>query len=317
MRAAVVDRYGPPEVVRVEEVPRPTPGRGEVRVRVRAAAVTSGDARIRAARFPPGFAVPARLAFGITRPRRAVLGGTFSGVVDAVGPRVEGVAPGDEVCGMTGTKLGTHAEEVLVAADRLVALPEGVSHTDAAGLLFGGTTARHFLRRAGAGPGRSVLVNGASGAIGTNAVQLAHLQGATVTGVTSAANAALVAGLGADRTIDHTVVDITGPEGIDEQFDVVLDAVGNLSIASGRRLLRPGGVLVLAVAGLGEVLRARGDVVAGSAPERVDDMAHLVGLVAAGELTVVIDECWDLDAIVEAHRRVDSGHKRGNVVVVP
>jgi NADPH:quinone reductase-like Zn-dependent oxidoreductase len=315
MRAAVADRYGPPEVVRTVEIPQPAVGADEVLVRVEAVAVTSGDARIRGARFPTGFAVPARLAFGISRPRRRVLGSSFSGVVEAVGPRVTGIAAGDEVCGMTGVRMGAHAEYVAVPAKKLARKPAGVSHEQAAGLLFGGSTALFFLRdKAAVGPGMSVLVNGASGAIGTSAVQLAKHFGATVTGVTSAANAGLVTGLGADRVIDYTKKDLSR---IADRFDVVLDAVGNLTVSSGRRLLAEGGVLMLAVAGLVETVRARGDVVAGSAPERVEDFELLLELAAAGEITVVIDQVHDLGDIVEAHRRVDSGHKVGNVVVRP
>jgi NADPH:quinone reductase-like Zn-dependent oxidoreductase len=315
MRAAVADRYGPPEVVRIVEIPQPAVGADEVLVRVEAVAVTSGDARIRGARFPTGFAVPARLAFGISRPRRKILGGSCSGVVEAVGPRVTGIAAGDEVCGMPGVRMGAHAEYVAVPAKKLARKPAGVSHEQAAGLLFGGSTALFFLRdKAAAGPGMSVLVNGASGAVGTSAVQLAKHFGATVTGVTSAANAGLVTGLGADRVIDYTREDLSR---IADRFDVVLDTVGNLTISSGRRLLTDGGVLLLAVAGLVETVRARGDVVAGSAPERVEDFELLLELAVAGEITVVIDQVLDLGDIVEAHRRVDSGHKVGNVVVSP
>lgn len=315
MRAAVVDRYGPPEVVRVDEVARPTPGAGEVLVRVRAAAVTSGDARIRAARFPPGLAVPARLAMGVTRPRRRVLGSAFSGVVEAVGARVDRLAPGDEVCGMTGSKMAAHAEHVAVPTDRVVPKPATVTHDDAAGVLFGGTTACWFLRdKASVGPGTTVLVIGASGAVGTSAVQVARHLGATVTGVCSAANAELVGGLGADRVIDYTSEDVAS---LGERFDVVLDAVGTLTVGSGRPLLSEGGVLILAVAGLGGLLRARGNVVAGPAPERVEDMAFLLELVADGAMTVVQDRAFTLDEIVDAHRLVDTGHKVGNVVVRP
>jgi NADPH:quinone reductase-like Zn-dependent oxidoreductase len=321
VRAAVVERYGGPGVVRIAEVPRPEPRAGEVLVRVEAAAVTSGDARIRGARFPPGFGLLARLAFGVTRPRRPILGNSFSGVVEAAGARVASaagaarVAPGAEVCGMTGMKLGAHAEYVAVPAARLARKPPTVSHDDAAGLLFGGTAALYFLRdKAAVGPRQSVLVVGASGAVGTNAVQLAKHFGATVTGVTSAANAELVRDLGADQVVVYTDDDLTA---LPDRFDVVLDAVGNLSIRSGRRLLRRGGVLVLAVATLGETIRARGHVVAGPAPERVADFDLLLGLVADGRIRVVLDKVCDLDGIAGAHARVDSGHKVGNVVVHP
>lgn len=315
MKAAVVDRYGAPEVVRVIEVPRPEPRADEVLVRVEAVAVTTADSRIRGARFPPGFAFLVRPMLGIVRPRRPILGSCFSGIVETVGSRVEDRAPGDEVCGMTGTKLGAHAQYLAVPAVRTARKPSEVAHEDAAGLLFGGTAALFFLRdKASVSPGMSVLVNGASGAVGTNAVQLAKHFGATVTAVTSAANAPLVTSLGADRVIDHSNDDLTT---IADRFDVVLDAVGNLSVASGRRLLTTRGVLLLAVASLGDMIRARGNVVAGSAPERVDDFALLLQLVADGKLAVVTDGIYDLDDIVDAYRRVDSGHKRGNVVVRP
>ena len=315
MRAAVVQRYGAPDVVRVVDVDTPTPGAREVLVRVRATAVTAADSRIRGARFPRGFGPFARLAFGLRGPRRPVLGNTFSGVVEALGDGVTGVAVGDEVCGTTGLRMGTHAEQVVVPAKRLVAKPAGVSHDDAAGVLFGGQSALFFLRdKANVGPGTTVLVNGASGAIGTSAVQLARHAGATVTGVTSGANADLVRSLGAEHVVDHTTTDVTS---LTERYDVVLDTVGNVSTASGRRLLADGGVLLLAVADLGETLRARGNVKAGPAPERPDDARELLDLVASGALRVVIDRVVPLDEVVAAHARVDSGRKVGNLVLHP
>ena len=316
MRAAVVRHYGPPEVARVAQMPQPrAPRADEVLVRVKAAAVTAGDSRIRGARFPRGFGLPARLAFGVVRPRRPILGSCFSGIVEIAGSRSGGFVAGDEVCGMTGIKMGAHAEFVVVTASRLTRKPSTVTHEDAAGLLFGGTAALFFLRdKTSVGPGMSVLVNGASGAVGTNAVQLAKHFGACVTGVTSAANAALVADLGAERIIDYTEVDLRG---VADRFDVVLDTVGNLSIATGRRLLTPTGKLVLAVASMGETIRARRNVVAGSAPERVADVAYLLDLVVNGAITVVRDQTYDLDDIAAAYRRVDSGHKVGSVVVRP
>ena len=305
MRAAVVDRYGPPDVVRVVEVPDPVPRAGEVLVRVVATAVTAGDARIRGARFPRGFGVPARLAFGLRGPRRPVLGMVFSGVVEAVGADVADLVPGDEVCGMTGA----HAELVAVPAARAVRKPAEVTHEDAAAVLFGGTTARHFLR--GVGRGTSVLVVGASGAIGTNAVQLAAHAGAVVTGVCRGANAELVTRLGASRVIDYTADDVDG------RYDVVLDAVGALSPATGRRLLTDDGVLMLAAATLAQTVVPRRWVRTASAPERPEDMALLLERVAKGELTVVVEDVAGLDAIAVAHRRVDSGRKVGNLVVRP
>lgn len=284
-------------------------------MRVHAAAVTAGDARIRGARFPAGFGPLVRFSFGVTRPRRRILGGTFAGIVEAAGTDVAGFAPGQAVCGMTGTKLGTHAEFVVTRADRVAPVPAGVSLDDAAGVLFGGTAALYFLRdKASVTSGKAVLVNGASGAVGSNAVQLAKHFGANVTGVTSAANTDLVTSLGADHVIDYRNDDLAAT---DARFDVVLDCVGNLTIDSGRRLLAEGGVLLLAVTSLWDYIRAHGNVVAGSAPERVADMEFLLDLVARGDLTVVHDGSYDLERMVDAYRRVDSGHKRGNVIVHP
>lgn len=314
MRAAVAERYGPPEVVHITDLPRPEPTAEQVLVRVVAAAVTSGDARIRGARFPKGFGPFARAVFGITGPRRPVLGGTYSGVVEAVGHKVRDLSPGDAVCGMTGTRMGAHAEHLVVRAAKVARRPDDVGDDQAAGILFGGSTALHFLRdKATVRPGTTVLVNGASGAIGTSAVQLARRFGGEVTAVTSTRNVELVRRLGAAHVIDYTR---HGPGTTGERFDLVLDTVGNLSIDSGRRLLAPGGRLLLAAAGLGDTVRARGDIAAGPAPERVADFTYLVGLVASGDLEVVV-ESLPFDDIVEAHRRVDSGHKVGNLVVHP
>ena len=315
MRAAVVDRFGPPSVVHLADVPAPAARPDEVLVRVAAAAVTVADSRIRGARFPRGFGPIARLVFGPLRPRRKVLGSSFSGVVDAVGSDVVGLAVGDEVCGMTGVSMGAHAEFIAVPTKRVVGKPAQVTPDDAAAVLFGGTTALFYLRdKGGVRPGQSVLVNGASGAIGTNAVQLAKHFGATVTAVTSGPNAQLVTDLGADRVIDYTRTPLSQ---LTERFDVVLDTVGNVTISSGKRLLNPGGVLLLAVADLWQAIGARGNVKAGPAPERAEDAELLLQLVADGTLKVVIDHSYELDEIVAAHERVDTGHKVGNVIVHP
>jgi NADPH:quinone reductase-like Zn-dependent oxidoreductase len=315
MRAAVYTRYGPPEVVSVREVDPPALKADDVLVRVHAAAVTAADSRIRAARFPRGFAPFARLAFGVRRPRRHILGSCVSGVVEAVGRDVTAFGVGDEVCGMAGTRMGGHAELVSVSAGRLVAKPEAVSHAAAAGVLFGGTTAWDYLHtKSTVRQGDRVLVIGASGAVGSNALQLAAIAGADVTAVTSGRNADLVRSLGASEVIDYTATDITGTP---ERYDLVVDTVGTLTGASGRRLLAPNGVLLLVAADLPQNIRARGNVRAGVAAERPADMAALLDLVADGSLRVVLDEVLDLDEIAEAHRRADSGHKVGNVVVRP
>ena len=313
MKAAVVERYGPPEVVSLVDLPDPVAGKGQVLVRVHATTLNSGDARIRGCAFPRGFALPGRLALGWRGPRRSVLGVAYSGVVEAVGAGVTGVAVGDAVCGMTGARMGAHAELAAVRADRLCPKPAGVDHDQAAAILFGGSTARHFLRDL-VGPGKRVLVNGASGAVGSAAVQLARLAGAHVTGVCSDRNAGLVRSLGAEEVVDHArhpVADLA------ERYDVVLDTVGNLDRRSGRRLLATDGVLVLVAAGLADTVLARGNVRAGVSSEDPENFAWWLDRIATGEVRAVVDRTLPLTEIVEAHRIVDSGRKLGNLVVTP
>lgn len=315
MRAVVVERYGPPSVARVEQVADPEPSRGEVVVRVAAAAVTSGDARMRAARFPRGFALPARLGIGLRGPRRRVLGMALSGTVTAVGEGVTELAVGDEVAGMTGARLGAHAELVAVRADRLVRKPAAVPHDAAAAVLFGGCTALHFLEDvAHLRAGQSVLVVGASGAVGSSLVQLARIAGARVTGVASGPNAELVRRLGAEAVVDHRSTPV---DRIPERFDVVADTVGALSTAAGLALLTERGVLLQILATLRQTVAARGRVKAGVAAAKPAHAARLLALVASGELDPVIQEAMPMTDIARAYEIADSGRKVGNLVIVP
>ncbi|MGD7707867.1 NAD(P)-dependent alcohol dehydrogenase [Microlunatus sp. Y2014] len=315
MRAAVRDQYGPPEVLHVAEVPTPSPKPDQVQVRVHAAGVNSADARIRGANFPRGFGFFARLAFGLRRPRQRILGNTFSGEVSTVGAAVTGFAVGDEVCGMTGGRLGTYAEFVTIAADKLCAKPAAASHDQAAAVLFGGTTALWFLRdQAKLQPGARLLVHGASGAIGSSAVQLGKHVGAEVTAVTRPEARELVTRLGADHVIDRTTTSVT--DGV-ERYDVVSDTGGHLSPPAGRRLLAEGGVLLLAAADLPQTLQSIRYAKTGTTPERPADYAELMQLVANGDLEVAIEQVYELDDIATAHRRVDEGGKAGNLVVRP
>lgn len=315
MKAVAVRRYGPPENAHVIEKPRPTPKQGEILVKVEATAVTAGDARIRGARFPKGFAIPGRLALGIRGPRRQVLGYAFSGSVEQFGEGVTKLAPGTAVSGMTGARMGAHAEYVVVKASSVTPKPSGVSHADAAAALFGGTTALYFLRdRAAVQAGQQVLVNGASGSVGSAAVQLARHLGARVTAVTSARNAEMVSRLGAENVIDYTSQPVSGLSG---SYDVVFDAVGNLLPADGPRLLSPEGSIILAVAGLADTIRARGRVIAGVVPERALDMKLLLELVEQGVFDPLTNVVGDLHAIPDAYRSIDSGRKVGNLVVLP
>lgn len=301
MRAAVYTRYGPPEVVQVREVEKPTPANNELLVRVRATTLTRGDSRLR------GFTVDnaaewlgMRLFIGIRGPRRRILGMELAGDVEAVGSDVQGFKVGDRVFGSTyqGFRFGAHAEYVTLPGDGMVAhIPEGVSYEEAAPIPSGGTAALVFLRNTGKVETRErVLINGASGTLGTYGVQIAKHYGAEVTGVCSARNVELVKSLGADHVIDYTSEDFTKGEG---RYDLVFDAVNKSSKEKCRNILAPGG-----------------DYIGTNGPEpKIAELLYLRGLMEEGELRTVIDRRYTLDEIAEAHRYVDTGRKRGNVIV--
>lgn len=320
MKAAVYRRFGPPEAVRVEETATPLPGSNEVLVKVHASTVSAADHRARGRDVPRGLGVLAAPALGIFRPRRRVLGMDVAGVVESVGADVTEFQPGDAVIAMLGASFGGHAEYACVPADgAITAKPRNMTFEDAVTLVFGGLTARAFLGRAGIKPGGRVLVNGASGAVGTAAVQLAKQSGAHVTGISSGAKADLVASLGADRVLDYAAVEVT-TEG--RTYDVVMDCVGNLPFERAAALINPGGALLLVVADLKGILlapwrsRASGKLVtAGSVTYTAEDLAFLVGLAEQGHYRSVRDRSYDLADVVAAHRFVDAGRKRGNVVL--
>ncbi|WP_382334795.1 NAD(P)-dependent alcohol dehydrogenase [Leucobacter soli] len=313
MKTSIVKRYGAPEIVEVVDRARPEPGAGEVLVRIEAVAVTSGDARIRAGRFPRGFGLPARLALGVRGPRQQVLGTAFSGVIERVGAAVDGFAVGDSIAGMNGARMGAHAQYAAVRPKSMALKPPSVRHVDAAGAVFGGATALHFLRDR-VHHGSRVLVNGASGAVGSSAVQLAALAGAEVTAVASRNNHDFVTRLGAHEAIDYAATPL---DGISDRFDVVFDTVGNINRRLGLRLAGAAGTVILAVADLAETIRSGGRVLAGSAAERADDIACLMRLLDERKLDPVTETLGGLDRLVDAYRIVDSGRKVGNVVVQP
>jgi NADPH:quinone reductase-like Zn-dependent oxidoreductase len=320
MRAAVYRRFGGPDNVRVHELPRPSIGRDDVLIRVHASTVSAADHRARSREVPRGLWLLAAVGVGAFRPKRRVLGMDVAGVVEAVGAGVTGFRPGDEVLAMLGAAFGGHAEYARVRQDGLIALkPRSMTFEDAVTLVFGGLTACGFLGQGHVVPGATVLVNGASGAVGTAAVQLAAHAGAHVTGVCSGGNRDLVTELGADRVIDHTVDDFTAEAAT---YDVIVDCVGNASFERAAHLLNPGGALLLVIADLPAVLRAplrsrrTGHVITASPGKRTaEDLAALVDLAESGSFRAVRDRTYDLADIAEAHRYVDTGRKRGNVVV--
>ncbi|MEF3405616.1 NAD(P)-dependent alcohol dehydrogenase [Agromyces sp. CCNWLW203] len=322
MRIAVYERYGPPEVVHLQEAAEPVPGATEVLVRVEASTVGASDAAGR--NGTPRFA---RLFFGLTTPKHPVLGSDFAGVIERVGDGVTRFAPGDRVFGTLAPAMGAHAELVTIAEDAAIArIPERLTAAEAVATVDGFLTALPFLRDVAAvTPGQVVLVNGASGTVGSAAVQLARHFGATVVGVCGPANAPLVASLGADPVIDYTGEDFTEARGA---YDVVFDAVGKRSFRAARRSLTAHGIYLTTVPSAAILVqwpvtrwfsRGRRAAIAFTGLRdirlKAAELALLVELIEAGEFVPVIDRTVAFDDIAEAHRRVDTGHKAGSVVI--
>ncbi|TLZ66697.1 MAG: NAD(P)-dependent alcohol dehydrogenase [Methanobacteriota archaeon] len=307
MRAAVYRKYGPPEVLRVTEIGKPIPKDNQILVRVFATTVTSGDVRLRKA---DPFIV--RLFFGLLGPRKHVLGSDLAGEVEVVGKEVRRFKVGDQVFGL-GVK--TYAEYACLKEDGPRAIkPVNVSFEEAAAIPWGAGCSLYFLRRGGIRAGQRVLIYGASGSLGTAAVQLAKHFGAEVTGVCSTANLDLVKSLGADKVIDYTKEDFTtsGP------YDLIYHTVGKISFSRSVKSLRKRGVYVSALLLAPSLRRLRAGgrkVIGGIAKVKAEDMTFLKELVEAGKLRPVIDQRFPLEQIAEAHRYVERGHKKGNVVI--
>jgi len=311
MKAIECPRYGPPEVLRLTQVAKPNPRANEVLIRVVATTVHVGDVRIRTFDVPRGQRLIARLVLGIRRPKHPILGMELAGVVESVGKEVTLFTKGDEVFGFTGWRFGAYAEYTCLPErprksaekDGMLALkPANMTFEEAAaGLATGGIAALRLLRKADVQRGQDVLIYGASGSVGTYAVQLAKYFGATVTGVCSTSNVQMVRSLGADRVIDYTQQDFTHDP---QTYDVILDAVDKLDRSKGKGRLNPSGVYL--------------NIVKHSGPAggvTTEDLTFLARLVEDGRIRAVIDRCYPLEQIVEAHRYVEQGHKKGHVVI--
>jgi NADPH:quinone reductase-like Zn-dependent oxidoreductase len=320
MKAVVYERYGPPEVLQVKEVEKPVPKENEILIKIYATTVTSGDRRVRSLDVPPGFGLITRLVMGITRPRRAILGTELAGEIESVGTDVRKFKTGDRVFASTGLGMGCYAEYRCMPENGPVALmPPNLTYDEAAPLSFGGLTALDFFRRGKLKAGENVLINGASGAVGTAMVQLAVYFGAEVAGVCSTGNMELVRSLGAKHIIDYTNKDFTRNG---ETYDVIVDTVGTAPFSRVKYSLKERGRLLLVLADLPDILKipwvsmtSNKKVIAGPAAERVEDISLLAQLAASGRFKAVIDRRYPLDRIVEAHRYVDTGRKKGNVVI--
>ena len=310
MKAVVCTRYGPPEVLQIREVEKPTPTDDQILVRVLATTVTSGDVRLRKA---DPFIV--RFFAGLTKPRQPIPGSDVAGVVEAVGRNVSRFKPGDEVF---GDGVRTYAEYTCLKESGPRAIkPANLSFEEAAAIPWGAGCSLYFVRRGGIRAGQKVLVYGASGSLGTAAVQLAKHFGADVTGVCSTANVELVKSLGADKVIDYTREEFSRPD----TYDIIYHTVGKISFSKSLKSLKKRGVFVSALLLMPILKRARASlsgrkkVVGGIAKIKAEDMAYLKELAEAGKLRAVIDRRYPLEQIAEAHRYVDTGRKKGNVII--
>jgi NADPH:quinone reductase-like Zn-dependent oxidoreductase len=322
MKAIVYTEYGPPEVLQLQEIEKPAPGDNEVLIKVHTSSVTSGDCNIRGFTFvPASFKLPARLMFGIRKPRNHILGVEFAGAIEAIGKDVTRFKVGDEVVGISGARMGSYAEYNVLPEDAdLLIKPASLTFEEAVAIPNGALTAYTFLKNMAAiQPGQKVLINGASGSVGSAAVQLAKFYGAEVTGVCSTRNIELVKSLGANHVIDYTKEDFTRSN---KSYDIIFDTVGKTSFAACKHRLTKNGQFLAGSGGLGVFwqmlwtsLFSSKKVKAGVSSESKDILQVILELTEKGNFKPVIDRSYPLEEIVEAHRYVDSGRKRGNVVI--
>ena len=302
MKAAICTQYGPPEVLAIQEVPRPRPKADEVLVKIMSSAVNSGDVRVRGLAVEGLMKVIMRLVLGISKPRKPILGTVYAGTVEEVGAKAVGFNVGDRVFGMTGFGFGTHAEYVAVKANGTISpMPTNATFDEAASLVFGGQTAIYFLEKAKLAQktNPTVLIIGATGAVGVAAEQLSQQYGANVTAVCSSAGRPLVEELGVSNIILYDQEDFTQ---LNDRFDLVFDAVGKTTQKQCKKLVAEGGIYKT-VGGMEYASESRAQ------------LTQLKELFEKGRLRAIIDRSFRLDAIVEAHRYVDSGRKKGSVVV--
>jgi NADPH:quinone reductase-like Zn-dependent oxidoreductase len=328
MKAIVYTEYGSPDVLHLAEVARPEPKDNEVLIRVHATPVNFGDLLARNFKdvtprkfnMPIFFWLPARLAFGWQKPKKNILGSEFAGVVEAVGAQVTRFKPGDEVFGYRGENMGAYAEYVCMPeAGALAIKPVNMSYEEAAVVAYGAIMARGLLRKANIQRGQKVLINGASGGIGSAAVQLAKYYGAEVTGVCGTPRLGFVKALGADKVIDYTTEDFTRNG---ETYDVIFDILGKTSFGRGRKALKPNGIYLFASFKVKQLAQMLWTKVAGGqkvicalTSEKPDDLVFIKELIEAGQYKVIVDKRYRMEQAAEAHRYAEAGQKAGSVVI--
>lgn len=320
MKAIVYENYGAPDVLKLRDIEKPTPQPDEVLIKIAATTVTSGDCRVRSLNVPVGFGFLIRLAFGVSKPRQTILGSEFAGVVESVGKDVRAFKVGDEVFGFSDAAMGCYVEYKCLPENSALALkPGNLSLNEAAALSFGGTTALAFLSKAMLQRGDKILINGASGSVGTAAVQLAKHFGAEVTAVCSTANVELLKSLKADHVVDYSKFDFTQNG---RSYDVIMDNAGTAPFTRCKASLKRGGRLLIVIASLPDMLKipwinltSGKKVIAGTATADAADLQFIASLVEAGEFKPVIDRRYPFEQAVAAHRYVDTGRKKGNVIL--
>ena len=326
MKAIVWTKYGPPDGLQLKEIEKPAPKDDEVLIKIHATTITAGDCEMRKLALPLGLSFPVRIYAGFLRPKRIpILGQELAGEVEAIGASVKSYKVGDQVFGTTGFGFGAYAEYICLPGEpnemqgALATKPTNMSYEEAAAVPTAGFEALHFLRKANIGPGKQVLIIGAGGSIGTFSVQLARHFGAEVTGVDSTEKLDMLRSIGANHVIDYTQEDYTNTG---ESYDLIIDVVGRSSVARRLKLLKPDGYYFLAYAGLSHILlgmwmsmTSNKKLKIESSSQKKEDLDFLKELIEAEKLKSIIDRSYPLEGVAEAHQYVETGHKRGNIVI--